>query len=458
MDNSIFDITNKKEIVYQSIIESFSKHLPFESAVFVWFDPFLKILVAQHAYNIAKGDLIYLKEKLIDIKDPVDFILHSKIQYFVHASKLPLLDIFENKKYITFIPLVSKNEAIGLILFYNSEKTDLPANLIEIDQLIEQVTIIIKNHIYLALKDEISVLTTTIFDISQNASFEMQTGDVVWSILNFLKITFNVKQIRLFLYRNKDFELLKEDGFEKSELPEEIKNFFLSIESYYYKEKEQKLYVTLFDVKNYFGVLEMEGVINSPTLFNTFIGIHGAIVSAIKNCRLYDFAYRSAMYDFVSSVYTRHYFDVRFEEEIKRADRYSLFLSIMYIDIDEFNRIREMYSEDVCNSILLKFGKLLKENLRGTDVIARYRWDEFVVLLPNTDLEGAYIAARRLINIINTTVFDTFKITVSIGLANFPFDNKSGHELLKLAQAAVDKAKNNGGNSIVYLGNIPLIK
>lgn len=460
MDNNLFDITQPKKAIYQKILKEYRKYIEFDAAVVIWFDPLIKALIVKFSQNIKRKDLLYLKDKLISIKEAMKFITDSKIKYGIASEKFPQFDAVTDEKFVSVIPLFSKNEAIGLLLFYSAVQSTTPdkSDLVALNQLIEYTTIIIKNHIYTSLKEEIYVLTTTIFDLSQKENFDLRSSDGISSILFFLKMTFNVRNIEFFFWESDTFGKFDTAGFYQSQLTAEQIAFLRSIKDTYYDENTHIFYISLFDGKRYFGIFKVFDVINSSIFFNTFSGIRTALVSAIKNCRLYDTAYRSSMIDNVSSVYSKYYFDIRIKEEVKRADRYSLFLSVMYIEIDEFQGFRQMYDALTCNKILLNFGMFLKSNLRKVDFTARVEDAEFAVILPNTDLEGTYIAARRILSKTNNAIFDSFKLNVSIGIASFPFDGKAAAAVLEVAKQSTHLAKSKGANQIEYVGNVHLIK
>lgn len=249
---------------------------------------------------------------------------------------------------------------------------------------------------------------------------------------------------------------ITQNGNIPADFSESEKKKFLEMKSYRYDAKKRKFYVALFDSKEYYGLIIIKGIQNSPILFSAFEMIAPPLVSAIKNCYIYEHAFRTTMYDFITGIYSKSYFEKRYAEELKRAKRYNIFFSLLYIDVDEFRRIRKMYNEKVSDDLLQKFGDLLKETMRSTDLVARMSWQEFIVLLPNTDIDGANVAANRLKATINNTAFDSFKLTASIGISNFPFDSNEYGELIDIARKGMSRAKEYGGNLVEYAGKLKL--
>ncbi|NOX98026.1 MAG: diguanylate cyclase, partial [Nitrospirae bacterium] len=154
-----------------------------------------------------------------------------------------------------------------------------------------------------------------------------------------------------------------------------------------------------------------------------------------------------------TSLYNYHYFLERISSEFKRARRYNLPLSIIMIDIDHFKAINDVYGHTYGDIILKELAQCLSEFARGNDLVARYGGEEFVILLPDTDKEGALIFGKRLWKEIGRHTFDSegrkIKIKVSMGISSYPEDgaDKEG-TLLRLVDQALLEAKERGGNRI----------
>jgi diguanylate cyclase (GGDEF)-like protein len=123
------------------------------------------------------------------------------------------------------------------------------------------------------------------------------------------------------------------------------------------------------------------------------------------------------------------------------------------LDLDHFKKINDTYGHKVGDKVLKEFAQVLKKGIRKSDVLARYGGEEFILLLPQTPPEGAFKEAERLRNMIGRHKFKYLKgrekITVSIGIANYPHDNVKEHEdLITFADDALFKAKNSGRNKV----------
>jgi two-component system cell cycle response regulator len=142
------------------------------------------------------------------------------------------------------------------------------------------------------------------------------------------------------------------------------------------------------------------------------------------------------------------------EQELDRARRYSLAVSMLLADIDRFKQINDTRGHVAGDSVLRQVGELLRREARSVDLVARFGGEEFVVVMPETALHGAAIFAERLRRRIAARDFadpgdDPLHMTVSIGLAAFPDDRvQSADSLVALADQALYRAKNEGRNLV----------
>src|SRR2546425_7939584 len=151
---------------------------------------------------------------------------------------------------------------------------------------------------------------------------------------------------------------------------------------------------------------------------------------------------RLAIMDDVTALYNKRHFDKSLEAEIEKAKRYGHKLSVMVLDIDNFKALSERHGQPVGNEVLCDFGKLLKKFARGTDCVARYSGEEFMIMLPHTDASEARCAAERLRMVVESHSFPRRKrITVSVGIATFPVDANDSVALLVRADQALFQSR-----------------
>ncbi len=140
------------------------------------------------------------------------------------------------------------------------------------------------------------------------------------------------------------------------------------------------------------------------------------------------------------------------QREISRASRHSQPLSLIFLDIDHFKRVNDTYGHNVGDDVLQTFAKVIKEHSRETDILARWGGEEFIVLAPNSDVDGTRTLAEHLREAIATTHFHVVeKATCSLGVAQWR-KGETFESLCTRADVALYKAKEGGRNQVCIDG------
>ncbi len=160
-----------------------------------------------------------------------------------------------------------------------------------------------------------------------------------------------------------------------------------------------------------------------------------------------------AIYDSLTNLYNRRYFEERLTGETQRAFYGGTSLSLIMIDIDHFKKINDTFGHTEGDKVLQEIASLLKNSVRKKDTVARYGGEEFVLILPEAGLEEATMIAERIRRLVEQTPLTIGKvqmnITVSLGISNFPTHRaKSKEELVKMADQALYEAKRAGRNRV----------
>ena len=125
------------------------------------------------------------------------------------------------------------------------------------------------------------------------------------------------------------------------------------------------------------------------------------------------------------------------------------------MDIDYFKAVNDTYGHDIGDEVLKEFASRIAANVRGIDLACRYGGEEFVVVMPDTDVAFAYSVSERLRNRIETTPFrisrapNALNLTISIGIAGSEGQSDSAEALLHRADQALYSAKRTGRNRVV---------
>jgi diguanylate cyclase (GGDEF)-like protein len=157
-----------------------------------------------------------------------------------------------------------------------------------------------------------------------------------------------------------------------------------------------------------------------------------------------------ALKDSLTGFFNRHILDTVLAKEISRVKRYNYKLSIIMIDLDNFKKINDTYGHLVGDEVLMHFARVVKSNLRESDYAFRYGGEEFLILLPHTDLDGAVTVAERIRKQIEDYKFPVAKkITVSCGVKELiNLDNP--YLDIEMADRYLYIAKKSGKNKCVY--------
>jgi len=178
----------------------------------------------------------------------------------------------------------------------------------------------------------------------------------------------------------------------------------------------------------------------------------GVLVHYLKNSIDHQALEKVAFHDSLTGVMNRTALDELLPKETKRAQRYGYDLSVIMIDIDYFKSINDRIGHTGGDAILRLVSKAIKEQLRNSDLPFRYGGDEFLLVLPNTDLSGAHQAANQIMNAlkaISTTPLSGKDIIpqLSVGAASYQ-QGESHEDLIRRADNALDDAKKSGRNCI----------
>jgi len=157
--------------------------------------------------------------------------------------------------------------------------------------------------------------------------------------------------------------------------------------------------------------------------------------------------------DELTGIYNMRAFSSMLQRAFRQSVRYGHALSVVMIDSDNLKQINDTYGHESGNRLLQHLVRCIREQLRGSDVMARFGGDEFIVLLPETSNKGALEMAERIRKAIEVSRFDVrsgdTNITVSLGIASYPEDGGNLDVILDKADKAMYRAKQRGRNRVI---------
>jgi diguanylate cyclase (GGDEF)-like protein/putative nucleotidyltransferase with HDIG domain len=175
------------------------------------------------------------------------------------------------------------------------------------------------------------------------------------------------------------------------------------------------------------------------------------IAAPIENTQLYARAEQKSRIDELTGLFNRRHFEERLKEEVARHSRYGDPFCILMLDLDNFKTYNDVYGHPAGDNLLGQLGEIIKSSVRDADQAFRYGGDEFVVILPQTARDDAYVVAERVRGqIADQMERKSITVTCSIGLASYPADGVIAGELVNGADTALYYAKWTGGNRIYF--------
>ena len=168
---------------------------------------------------------------------------------------------------------------------------------------------------------------------------------------------------------------------------------------------------------------------------------------AIQNVRAVERIQELTITDDCTGLFnSRHLFSVT-ESELERSRRFSLPFSMIFIDLDHFKRVNDLYGHLTGSRLLAEIARTIKHNVRGIDSAFRYGGDEFIVLLPQTGKDAALEVTQRLLHSLRDTRYLLseglqLQMMASFGIASYPEDGTSIQEIIGAADEMMYLVKN----------------
>jgi two-component system cell cycle response regulator len=162
-----------------------------------------------------------------------------------------------------------------------------------------------------------------------------------------------------------------------------------------------------------------------------------------------------AITDQLTGLHNRRYMSRHLDTLIENAGKSGKPIAFLIIDIDHFKSVNDTYGHDAGDEVLKEFANRISANIRGIDLACRYGGEEFVVVMPDTDMQLAMSVAERLRGSVEKSLFSIscaphkLAITVSIGIAGSQGSKDTAQALLRRADQALYCAKREGRNRVV---------
>jgi diguanylate cyclase (GGDEF)-like protein len=383
------------------------------------------------------------------------------------------------------VPIMDERELIGVLYIESTERNSFNEHDAQMVHTlaIQVASSLQRARLYAAAQEHLRVMST-VQSISHLISSSLDLDEIFNTVVKILKDTFGYGFVSIYLLRDDYLYLGAQNGYPTEKIIHKIHitqgvtgrtvttreaQFIqdVSNEPGFLRASDEvhsEICVPLIKNNVALGTLNVEADSRSTLLqkdVELLSMLAGPIALAVDNARLHSQVKGLAMTDAVSGLFNRHAFEDTLISEVHRADRYGHPLSLIIFDLDSFKEYNDTWGHPAGDERLRAISNLIRSTQRKHDISARYGGDEFAIILPNTDKEGALQFARRLLEAAQADMIEKPTdgrgapgYTLSMGVATFPQDGNTLPSLLLAADQAELMAKRLGKNQIFSASNL----
>ena len=222
----------------------------------------------------------------------------------------------------------------------------------------------------------------------------------------------------------------------------------------FYAETVSRMCIPLVSFGQSLGVLMLDSETRGafqPSDRQPLESVADICATAIQNAHYVERVKQLAYIDGLTGIFNRRFFELRINEEMERALRFDVGMSVIMIDIDQFKRLNDEFGHLLGDEVLRQVSSLFHQQLRKIDVVCRYGGEEFAILLSQTDPQYSLGIAEKLRRVVETWQFPGVPrpVTISAGVATFPEHGPTRDDLMKAADAGLYAAKQAGRNRVI---------
>lgn len=209
--------------------------------------------------------------------------------------------------------------------------------------------------------------------------------------------------------------------------------------------------LSLFHEESLLGILILEGCKKRDLESLEILAIQ--LSMEIEKDHLYEKVRNLSIIDGLTQIYQKRHLTTLLKEELQRLEKKKKTCSVLMVDIDHFKDFNDTFGHLVGDILLKELSLSIQGNLRPMDLVGRFGGEEFLIALPETTQDEAMQIAQRIRHDVQSQNFmihdKLFKLTLSIGISNFPDQSKNLDQLIEMADEGLYEAKRSGRNQVV---------
>lgn len=442
---------------YNFYYEADEKHNPNKDVVMtdIYLDP------AQKGWMLSAIVPIYNKNKLegvtgiditlekfidnfLDMNLPYNgktFVMNSDGKIIAMSKEIEkILDIKELEKYVykedeKIEKTINKSEEYNLLDYKDKQTADIFKNIVKDENYSNKIVINDKSYLLITNKMKKTSWYIISFIEEKDISKELKDLEEQYKTLGYIIIFIIFISYTIFFF----FLQFKARSFVK-----QINEPLLKIIEFTKNVGKTKQIKTL-ESSDIFEIDELNNNFNNLMFELDKRTTHLVIEETKRICHE-----KLANTDHLTGAYNRRYLNDFSNDYLKIIKREKKDLSLLIVDLDDFKNINDTFGHEVGDKVLIKLVEIIKRTIRENDLVVRFGGDEFIVLLPNTNILNTRIVANKIIEEINeNNKKEEFSFSVSIGISYYQIGDNSIEDLISKADKSLYEAKRIGKNCVV---------
>ena len=389
------------------------------------------------------------------------FFNDSEFSCNIEESEKFLIDELIGENNTIIYPLVANDDVFGLIRIVSSsnEYSDEFFDLINISSKLVTGAIVNYN---LSEQMEISLnFYKAMKDIAKIIETQYELSYIIPLIGEMIDRFMNSHLIYIFIYQDEKYKLVWPSACKDKKVYSLLENIDVKLD--YVLSENSSIGI--------FPLISDEKILGAVAAYSNIDKLHQQEIDylvqltkqsglTIQRANLYAEVLKHATMDALTGLNNRRQMEIRLNQEVSNSRRNKQPLCCIMLDVDYFKKINDTYGHSAGDYVLKNVSEIIKNEIREYDIACRYGGEEFLIILPQTNIQEAILVANRLRKVIENTQTNvkkagvkgntSLKVTVSIGVSGYD-ESLTAEELVQKTDKALYEAKTTGRNRVIYI-------